>query len=118
MEKYLKKSGKIFHDTVDIVIKNNFDSILSYFITLARVNPVHLPVLARSFWKQVCNNFDSKEAQQIISLVAFFLGRTPFDTMAVYTLLSYTEFKHDGYFNVQGGMYKIIEGFVSEQVLN
>ena len=114
MEKYLKKSAKVFDDTVDIVIKNNFDSILSYFITLARVNPVHLPLLTRSFWKQVCNNFDSKEAQQIISLVAFFLGRTPFDTMAVYTLLSYTEFKHDGYFNVQGGMYKIIEGFVSE----
>jgi len=114
MQKYLKKSGQIFHDTVNIVIKNNFNSILSYLTTLARVNPVHLPVLMRSFWKQVCRNFDSKEAQQIISLVAFFLGRTPFDTMAVYTLLSYTEFKHDGYYNVEGGMYKIIEGFVNE----
>jgi len=114
MQKYLKKSGKIFHDTVDIVIKNNFNSIFSYLITLASVNPVHLPVLMRSFWKQVCRNFNSNEARQIISLVAFFLGRTPFDTMAIYTLLSYTEFKHDGYFNVEGGMYKIIDGFVKE----
>jgi len=114
IQKYLKKSGKIFHDTVDIVIKNNFNSILSYLITLARVNPAHLPVLMRSFWQQVCKNFTSKEAQQIISLVAFFLGRTPFDTMAIYTLLSYTEFQHDGYFNVEGGMYKIVEGFVNE----
>jgi phytoene desaturase len=32
----------------------------------------------------------------------------------VYTLLSYTEFMHDGYFNVEGGMYKIIEGLVKE----
>jgi phytoene desaturase len=46
--------------------------------------------------------------------VAFFLGRTPFDTSAVYTLLSYTEFRHDGYFNVDGGMYRIIEGIVKE----
>ena len=34
--------------------------------------------------------------------------------MAIYTLLSFTEFKHDGYYNVEGGMYKIIEGLVGE----
>jgi len=114
MEKYLKKSGKLFHDTVDLVIKNNFDSYFEYVITLMKVNPVHIPVLFRSFWKQVNMHFSSKEARQIISLVAFFLGRTPFDTMAIYTLLSYTEFKHDGYYNVEGGMYQIVEGLVSE----
>ncbi len=114
MNKYLKKSGKLFHDTVDLVIKNNFDSYFSYILTLMRVNPIHIPVLFRSFWKQVKMNFNSKEARQIISLVAFFLGRTPFDTMAIYTLLSYTEFKHDGYYNVEGGMYKIVEGIVDE----
>lgn len=114
MEKYLEKSGRLFHDTVDLVIKNNFDSYFAYIITLMRVNPVHIPVLFRSFWQQVNRHFTSKEARQIISLVAFFLGRTPFDTMAIYTLLSYTEFKHDGYFNVEGGMYKIVEGLVAE----
>lgn len=114
MIKYLKKSGDLFHDTVDLVIKNNFDSVLEYVITLMRVNPVHLPVLFRSFWQEVKRNFSSKEAQQIVSLVAFFLGRTPFDTMAIYTLLSYTEFRHDGYYNVEGGMYKIVEGIVDE----
>ncbi len=114
MTRYLAKSGALFHDTVDLVIKNNFDSVFSYIITLMRVNPVHIPVLFRSFWHEVKRNFNSKEAQQIVSLVAFFLGRTPFDTMAIYTLLSYTEFKHDGYYNVEGGMYKIVEGIVDE----
>ncbi len=114
MEKYLEKSGRLFHDTVDLVIKNNFDSYFAYVITLMKVNPVHIPVLLRSFWKQVNLHFSSKEALQIISLVAFFLGRTPFDTMAIYTLLSYTEFRHDGYYNVEGGMYQIVEGLVSE----
>jgi phytoene desaturase len=114
MGKYLEKSGRLFHDTVDLVIKNNFDSYFEYIITLMKVNPVHIPVLFRSFWKHVNQHFSSKEARQIISLVAFFLGRTPFDTMAIYTLLSYTEFRHDGYYNVEGGMYQIIEGMVSE----
>lgn len=113
-QKYIKKSGALFNDTVDLVIKNNFDSLAEYVFTLMRVNPVHLPVLFKSFYTHVKQHFSSTEARQIISLVAFFLGRTPFDTMAIYSLLSYTEFKHDGYFNVKGGMYKIVEGLVNE----
>jgi phytoene desaturase len=114
MIRYLEKSKHLFHDTVDVAIKNNFDSIFDYFIKLLSVNPVHLPVIFRNFWQQVSKYFKSDDAVQILSLVAFFLGRTPFDTSAVYTLLSYTEFIHDGYFNVEGGMYKIIEGIVHE----
>lgn len=113
-EKYLKKAEALFNDTVDLVIKQNFNSVASYISALMRVNPIHLPVLLKSFWKQVGNYFESEEARQIVSLVAFFLGRTPFDTNSVYTLLSYTEFKHDGYYNVKGGMYQIVAGFVSE----
>lgn len=112
--KYLKKSERIFNDTIDLVIKRNFDSVLSYVISLMKVNPIHFPLLFKSFWEEVVKNFSSKEARQIISLVAFFLGRTPFDTNSVYTLLSYVEFKHDGYYNVKGGMYKIVEGLVEE----
>jgi phytoene desaturase len=114
MKRYLDKSRRLFHDTVDIAIKNNFNSVADYFYKLAHVNPVHLPVIFRNFWQQVSHYFKSEDAVQILSLVAFFLGRTPFDTSAVYTLLSYTEFMHDGYFNVEGGMYKIIEGIVNE----
>jgi phytoene desaturase len=114
MTRYLEKSKHLFHDTVDAAIKNNFDSLWDYFIKLLSVNPAHMPLLFRNFWQQVSKYFKSADAVQILSLVAFFLGRTPFDTSAVYTLLSYTEFVHDGYFNVEGGMYKIIEGILLE----
>ncbi len=62
MRKYLKKSGALFNDTVDLVVKNNFDSIFDYILTLMRVNPIHIPVLFKSFFKQVEDHFDSKEA--------------------------------------------------------
>jgi len=114
MRNYLKNGKALFNDTVDIVIKENYNSVFAYLITLMKVNPVHLPILFRNFWQQVCRYFSSDDAREIISLVAFFLGRTPFDTPAVYTLLSYTEFEHDGYYNVEGGMYKIVEGIVEE----
>lgn len=71
-------------------------------------------MLTRTFWKQINSYFESKEARQIISLIAFFLGRTPFDTNAVYTLLSHIEFKNTGYYNVKGGMYTVVEKLVEE----
>lgn len=114
MNRYLAKSEEIFNGTIDIVVKQNFDSFSDYVHKLTKVNPLLLPILFRSFWDHVSQYFTSPEARQIVSLVAFFLGRTPFDTSAVYSLLSYTEFKHDGYFNVEGGMYKIVEGLVDE----
>ncbi|OIP84274.1 MAG: phytoene desaturase [Porphyromonadaceae bacterium CG2_30_38_12] len=114
MTRYLKKSGALYNDTVDKVIKTNFDNVIAYVISLAQVNPVHIPQLFQTFWQHVQKYFDSKEAQQIVSLIAFFLGRTPFDTSAIYALLSHIEFVNDGYYNVEGGMYKIVEGLVSE----
>lgn len=111
---YLKKCEAIYNDTVDIAIKQNFDDLSDYVLALATVNPLHLPVLLRTFWGQTGTYFRSKEARQIVSLIAFFLGRTPFDTNAVYTLLSHIEFKHTGYYNVKGGMYTIVESLVNE----
>ena len=111
---YLKKCGELYNDTVGIVIKQNFDSIPDYLKSLMRVNPKHLPVLLKTFWQQTNSFFTSKEARQIVSLIAFFLGRTPFDTNAVYTLLSHIEFSHTGYYNVKGGMYTIVESLVDE----
>jgi phytoene desaturase len=112
MTAYLKSCEKLYNDTVDIVIKQNFDNVQNYVKALMQVNPNHLPVLLRTFWRQVNLHFESKEAREIVSLIAFFLGRTPFDTNAVYTLLSHIEFTHTGYYNVNGGMYSIVNNMV------
>jgi len=72
----------------------------------------HTPKLFRSMWSELGNHFESEQVKIIFSLVAFFLGATPFDTPAVYSLLNYTELEHDGYWNVKGGMYKITEEVV------
>jgi phytoene desaturase len=114
MNNYLKKTAKLFDDTFDPVIKNNFNGLPDYLTKLAKVNLVHVPVLTRTFWNEIKKHFTSKEARQIISLVGFFLGRTPFDTLGVYSLLSHVEFTHDGYYNVQGGMYTITQSMVNE----
>ncbi|MBN2763667.1 MAG: phytoene desaturase [Bacteroidales bacterium] len=114
MKRYLEKSRQLFEDTYHVVIKTNHGSLFDYLMALSRVNPKHLPIVFSNFWQHVSRYFSSDDARQIISLVAFFLGRTPFDTHAVYSLLSHTEFVHNGYYNVEGGMYRIVETLVEE----
>lgn len=111
-EKYLSAAGNLFHDSIDKVVRRNFNSKFDYFLSLATVPLKHSPKMFRSMWKELEMNFNSEEVKVIFSLVAFFLGSTPFQTPAVYSLLNFTELKHDGYWNVQGGMYKIVEEVV------
>ena len=114
MRKYLDGAGQIFHDTEYKIIKKNFKGILDYLFGLTKVPVKHAPKMFRTMWADMEKHFDSYEVKVIFSLVAFFLGATPFDTPAVYSMLSYTELKHDGYHNVKGGMYKIVEGILKE----
>ncbi|MHA7112373.1 phytoene desaturase family protein [Sunxiuqinia elliptica] len=114
VKRFLEGAGAIFHDTEHIVIKQNFDSLLGYLLQLTRVPLKHAPKMFYSMWREMEKNFDSFEVKVIFSLVGFFLGATPFDTPAVYSMLNYTELVHDGYHNVKGGMYKIVEGLVAE----
>lgn len=111
-EKYIEAAGKLFHDTEDKIIRRNFNSKINYLLNLSTVPIKHGPKMLRSMWKELEMNFDSQEIKVIFSLVAFFLGSTPFQTPAVYSLLNYTELKHDGYWNVKGGMYRIVEEIV------
>lgn len=114
MQKYLAGAGKLFHDTEGIIIKQNFNSLPQFLGQMARVPWGHAPKMIRTMWGEMERHFESQEVKVIFSLVAFFLGATPYDTPAVYSLLSYTEMVHDGYHNVKGGMYKIVEGLLKE----
>ena len=112
VSKYLSKAGEFFHDTEDKVVKSNYENVLDYLVKLTRVPLKHLPYLFRNMWKEVERNFNSEEVRIIFSLVAFFLGSTPFQTPAIYSLLNYTEMKHDGYWKIEGGMYRLVEELV------
>lgn len=110
--RYLNSAGHFFHSSIDIVIKKNYASISHFLLQMLTVPKRHIPKIMLNMWQEVSRNFSSNEARQIFSLVAFFLGETPFNTLGVYSLLSYTELVHDGYYNVKGGMYEITKGLV------
>jgi len=112
VDKYLNRGGEFFHDTEEQVVKSNYKNKLDYILKLSRVPKKHLPYLYRSMWKELENTFESEEVRVIFSLVAFFLGSTPFQTPSIYSLLNYTELKHNGYWSVNAGMYSIVREIV------
>jgi phytoene desaturase len=114
MQQYLKSAATIYHDTEYRIVKKNFTSLTDYLLQLTRVPIRNAPKMLRTMWREMEKYFTSYEVKVIFSLVAFFLGATPFDTPAVFSMLTYTELVHDGYYNVRGGMYKIVEGLLSE----
>lgn len=108
IENYLDKAGQFFHDTENVIVKKNFNSVLHYLLGMTKVPLKHTPYLFKSMWKVLDKTFEHEETKVIFSLVAFFLGSTPFETPSIYSLLNYTELKHDGYWAVKGGMYSIV----------
>jgi phytoene desaturase len=112
MEKHLDKTETLYNDTINHIIHRNFNSFPEYLLQLTKVPLKHGPLIFKSMWKELCESFESKEARMIFSLVGFFLGATPFDTPAIFSLLNYIEMRHDGYHNVKGGMYQIVVGLL------
>lgn len=114
MERFLGEAGKLFDDVNKQILNKNFMSLADFVLQMTKIDVRHTPKIVRTVWKELDRFFESYEVKVIFSLVAFFLGSTPFDTPAVYSILSYTEMKHDGYHNVDGGMYRIVEGLIRE----
>lgn len=114
VNRFLSKAGQFFHDTENKVVRSNFNNKFDYLLKLSKVPKKHIPYLFKSVWSEVTKTFDSQELRIIFSLVAFFLGSTPFKTPAIYTLLNYTEMRHNGYWNIEGGMYKLVEFLITE----
>ncbi|MDX1699601.1 MAG: phytoene desaturase family protein, partial [Melioribacteraceae bacterium] len=113
LDKYLSRAGEFFHDTESQVVQSNYKGMIDYFIKMSKVPFKHIPYLFRTMWQELDKSFSSEEVKIIFSLVAFFLGSTPFQTPSIYSLLSYTEMRHNGYWNVKGGMYNIVNSIVN-----
>lgn len=112
LDKYLNRAGQFFHDTELQVVQSNYKGMLDYFLKMSKVPFKHIPYLFRTMWQELDKTFSSEEVKIIFSLVAFFLGSTPFQTPSIYSLLSYTELRHNGYWSVNGGMYNIVRSIV------
>jgi phytoene desaturase len=62
-----------------------------------------------NYYSQVSKFFRSEKLRQAFSLQTMYLGLSPFEAPAVYSLLPYTELAEDGLWFPEGGMYSLVE---------
>ena len=62
-----------------------------------------------NYYRSVSRFFRTEKLRQAFSLQTMYLGLSPFEAPAVYSLLPYTEIAEDGLWFPEGGMYSLIE---------
>ncbi len=62
-----------------------------------------------NYYRQVSRFFQTEKLRQAFSLQTMYLGLSPFEAPAVYSLLPYTELAEDGLWFPEGGMYSLVE---------
>jgi phytoene desaturase len=62
-----------------------------------------------NYYRSVSRYFRTEKLRQAFSLQTMYLGLSPFEAPAVYSLLPYTELAEDGLWFPEGGMYALIE---------
>ncbi|HJQ29978.1 MAG TPA: phytoene desaturase family protein [Rubrobacter sp.] len=62
-----------------------------------------------NYYREVSKFFQTEKLRQAFSLQTMYLGLSPFEAPAVYSLLPYTELAEDGLWFPEGGMYSLVE---------
>ena len=66
--------------------------------------------LFNSYHEKIAGAFKSRHLQKLMEFMTVFLGGSPFNTPAFYSLMAHADF-HLGIWYPMGGMYKLIEAF-------
>lgn len=113
LDKYLQASEVVYNAALDNFLYTNFSSkrrLLNWH-TLSL-----LPRLARTALtpidKYVSRYFTDERLKQIMEYPMVFLGTSPYEAPAIYSLMSHMDFTQ-GVFYPQGGMYTIIEAMMA-----
>ncbi len=107
LEDYLHQAGYQYEVAKDRFMYKNYDSLKDFFTKEMAVEGRKLSVL-RNMDKHVKKYFKTDAMQKIMQYPLVFLGSSPYNTPAIYNIMSHIDFNM-GVFYPQGGIYKITE---------
>jgi phytoene desaturase len=105
--RFLGEGYRHYYVSLDRFVGRNFTSLLDYF------SPANLPLIVqlKALMKHYSNTssyFHSPKLRAAFTFQNMYLGVSPYDALATYSLLQYTELA-EGIWFPRGGMYRIIE---------
>lgn len=110
LEKYVGRSTKIYELSVQYFLYNNYSrvrDVLSWLVI--RHAPRMLTLVSRSLDHYVSKYFKDLRLKQLLEYHMVFLGSSPFQAPAIYSLMSHLDFK-SGVFYPKRGMMSLVDG--------
>jgi phytoene desaturase len=107
---YLNEGHRHYQISLERFVGRNFNSYFEYF------SPANLPLLfqlkaLQKHYNNLGNYFSDPHIKAALTFQNMYLGLSPYDAPATYSLLQYTELA-DGVWYPRGGMYRVIESLV------
>ncbi|NJP04478.1 MAG: phytoene desaturase [Chloroflexaceae bacterium] len=105
--RFLSEGYRHYHTSLDRFVGRNFRSLLDYF------SPANLPLIVKlkalkTHYANTSRYFRDPKLIAAFSFQNMYLGVSPYDALATYSLLQYTELC-EGVWFPRGGMYRVIE---------
>lgn len=114
LEQYLKRAERNYQTSLDYFLYNPFkrpSQIVS--LDLIKNLPSFLSIFTSSLHKFISRSFSRLELQQILEYPSVFLGASPFNTPALYQLMSYLDFKEGVFYPEKDGIYAVTKALCS-----
>ena len=108
---FISEGYSHYHLSLEHFVGRNFTSWLDY------LSPANMPLIfrvkaLRKHYKNTSRFFEDPRLRAAFSFQNMYLGISPYDAMATYSLLQYSEIA-DGVWFPRGGMYKLIESLTA-----
>ena len=112
LTKYLKTSSKAYQILTNRLLYTNFQTLSQLLQPdIIKASPQLLPLVGQSLHKYASSNMPNEQLSKLLEYHMVFLGSSPFETTALYTLMSHLDFK-SGVFYPKLGMYSLVNSLV------
>lgn len=109
--RYMEEGRRHYHLSMEKLVYPDFRKAADFF------KPGNIPLLFQvkplvKHYDNMSNYFDDPRLKAAFSFQDVYMGLSPFEAPATFSMMSYTEFAH-GVWYPKGGMYQVVEALVS-----
>lgn len=109
--RYMQEGHRHYHVGIEKMVKPDFRKATDFF-KLSNLPLVHQVKPLKNHYVNMSNYFDDPRLKAAFTFQDVYMGLSPFEAPATFSMMPYTELAH-GVWYPRGGMYKIVEALTS-----
>ena len=109
--RYMQEGHRHYHVGIEKMVKPDFRKAADFF-KLSNLPLVHQVKPLKNHYVNMSNYFDDPRLKAAFTFQDVYMGLSPFEAPATFSMMPYTELAH-GVWYPRGGMYKIVEALTS-----